>query len=222
MKYRRFGRLDWQVSVLGFGAMRMPLTDRDPTHVDEPEAIRMIRYAFDHGVNYIDTAYPYHGGRSEVIVGNALKDGYRENVKVATKLLVRLVEEYKDFDRYLNEQLERLQIEQIDFYLLHGLNGKSWAKIRDIGVLKWAEGAMADGRMGYLGFSVHDNFDAFKGIIDDYDNWILSQIQYDYMDVENQAGRRGLEYAAGKGLAPVIMEPLKGGRLGRVPPEAIV
>ena len=222
MQYRKFGRLDWQVSVLGFGVMRLPLTDRDPAHVDEPEAIRMIRYAFDHGVNYVDTAYPYHGGRSEGILGNALKDGYREKVKVATKLLVRLVEEYKDFDRYLNEQLERLQIKQIDFYLLHGLNGRSWPKVRDVGVLKWAEGAMADGRIGYLGFSFHDNFDVFKSIIDDYDNWILSQIQYNYMDVELQAGRRGLEYAAGKGLAAVIMEPLRGGRLGKVPPEAIV
>jgi len=221
MQYRKFGKLDWEVSALGFGAMRLPIADRETGKVDEPEAIRMMRYALDHGVNYIDTAYPYHGGRSEVIVGQALEDGYREKAKVATKLLVRLVEEEKDFDRYFNEQRERLQLEKIDFYLLHGLNGKSWEKVRDLGVLHWAEGAMADGRLGYLGFSFHDSFDAFKKIVDDYDNWILAQIQYNYMDVEFQAGRRGLEYAANKGLAPVIMEPLRGGRLSAKPPKAI-
>ena len=221
MQYRKFGKLDWEVSVLGFGAMRLPIADRETGKVDEAESIRMMRYALDHGVNYIDTAYFYHGGHSEVIVGQALKDGYREKVKVATKLPVRLVEDYKDFDRYFNEQLERLQMEKIDFYLLHGLNGKSWPKVRDLGLLRWAERAMGDGRFDHLGFSFHDDFDAFKGIIDDYDNWTLSQIQYNYMDVEHQAGRRGLEYAVSKGLAAVIMEPIRGGRLGNEPPEAI-
>jgi len=217
MKYRRFGNLDWEVSVLGFGAMRLPLADKETGKVDEPESIRMMRYAVDHGVNYIDTAYPYHAGQSEVIVGNALKDGYREKVKVATKLPVWMVEDEKGFDRYLNEQLERLQIEKIDFYLLHGLNSGSWPKVRDLGVIRWAEGAMTDGRFDYMGFSFHDNFETFKQIVDDYDNWTLSQVQYNYMDVDYQAGRRGVEYATHKGLAVVVMEPVRGGRLARAP-----
>jgi hypothetical protein len=150
-------------------------------------------------------------------VGNTLKDGYREKVKVATKLPVWLVEAEEGFDRHLNEQLERLQIEKIDFYLLHGLNSSSWPKVRDLGVIRWAEGAIADGRFDYLSFSFHDNFEAFKQIVDDYDNWALAQVQYNYMDVDYQAGRRGVEYAANKGLAVVVMEPIRGGRLAKAP-----
>jgi predicted aldo/keto reductase-like oxidoreductase len=221
MQYRKFGKLKWKVSALGFGAMRLPLTGTDPASVDEPEAIRMIRYAIDHGVNYLDTAYFYHAGQSERIVGRALRDGYRERMKLATKMPVRIVESATDFDRYFNEQLERLQFDKVDFYLLHGLNGRSWAKVRDLGVLRWAEDKMAKGRFDYLGFSFHDDYEAFKGIINDYDNWTLSQVQYNYIDVDHQAGRRGVEYAAGKELAVVVMEPLRGGLLGRESPEKV-
>jgi predicted aldo/keto reductase-like oxidoreductase len=174
-----------------------------------------VRYAIDHGVNYVDTAYPYHEGKSEGIVGRALQDGYREKVKVATKLPVWLVESAQDFDRYLNEQLERLQMEKIDFYLLHGLNSKSWAKVRDLGVIRWAEAAMSDGRFDHLAFSFHDYFEAFKKIVDAYDNWTFAQIEYNYTEIDNQAGRRGVEYAAGKGLPVVVMEPIRGGQLAR-------
>ena len=215
MQYRKLGKLDWEVSVLGFGAMRLPLAGKEMGHVDEAESIRMMRYAIDRGVNYIDTAYPYHEGKSEGVVGRALKDGYREKVKVATKLPVWLVEDAKDFDRYLNEQLERLQMDKIDFYLVHGLNSKSWAKVRDLGVIRWAERAMADGRFDHLAFSFHDNFDAFKEIVDAYDNWTFAQVQYNYMDIDYQAGGRGVEYAAGKGLPIVVMEPIRGGQLAR-------
>jgi predicted aldo/keto reductase-like oxidoreductase len=215
MKYRKLGKLDWKVSVLGFGAMRLPLAGKGMGQVDEHEAIRMIRYAIDHGVNYVDTAYPYHEGKSEGIVGRALKDGYREKVKVATKLPVWLVESAQDFDRYLNEQLDRLQMEKIDFYLLHGLNSKSWAKVRDLGVIRWAEAAMSDGRFDHLAFSFHDYFEAFKKIVDAYDNWTFAQIEYNYTEIDNQAGRRGVEYAAGKGLPVVVMEPIRGGQLAR-------
>ena len=215
MQYRKLGKLDWEVSVLGFGAMRLPLAGKEAGEVDEPESIRMMRYAIDHGVNYVDTAYRYHEGRSERIVGNALKDGYREKVKVTTKLPVWLVEGAKDFDRYLNEQLGRLQMEKVDFYFLHGLNSKTWAKVRDLGVIRWAERAMADGRFDHLGFSFHDKFEAFQQIVDDYDNWTSAQVQYNYMDVDYQAGRWGVEYAASKGLAVVVMEPIRGGQLAK-------
>jgi hypothetical protein len=154
------------------------------------------------------------------VVEKALWDGYREKVKVATKLPCPDVQTAADFDRLLNEQLGRLN-SKIDFYLLHGLNKMQWAKVRDLGVMKWAERQQADGRIGHLGFSFHDNFDAFKEIIDAYDNWTLAQIQYNFMDEQNQAGTKGLEYAHKKGLAVVVMEPIRGGRLAR-PPEKVV
>jgi len=221
VQYRDFGRLGWKVSTLGFGAMRLPLTDNDPANIDEAESIKMIRYAIDHGVNYVDTAYPYHAGRSEVIVGLALKDGYRDKVKLATKLPPQAIESYNDFDRILAQQLERLQVNKVDIYLLHGMNRVNWSKLRDLNVLRWAEGAIADGRVGHMGFSFHDDFDVFKEIVDAYDNWAMSQIQYNYMDVDQQAGKRGLKYAADKGLAVVVMEPLRGGRLTKQPPESV-
>jgi hypothetical protein len=221
MKYRPFGKLDWGASVLGFGAMRLPVIDNQAGHIDEAEAEKMIRYAIDCGVNYVDTAYPYHEGRSEPFLGRVLKQGYREKVKLATKQPTWYIKKAEDFDRYLDEQLARLQTEHIDFYLLHGLNHRYWPILRDMGVLKWAEGAMVDGRIHYLGFSFHDDFPVFKEIIDGYDNWTFCQIQYNYMDIEYQAGTQGLEYAADKGLAVVIMEPLRGGQLAKNPPEEV-
>ncbi len=221
MQYRKFGKLDWKVSALGFGAMRLPTTSPDPASVDVAESIRMIRYAIDHGVNYVDTAYPYHAGQSERTVGQALKDGYREKIRLATKLPARMVESAQDFDHFFNEQLERLQTKKIDFYLLHGLNKELWPKVRDLGVLRWAEKQMASGRIGYLGYSFHDEYPVFKGIVDGYDNWTFCQIQYNYVDVNSQAGRRGVEYAAGKGMAIVVMEPIRGGRLSRKPPDEV-
>ena len=220
MDYRTFGKLDWKPSALGFGAMRLPVTDDEPGRIDEPEAARMIRYAIDHGVNYVDTAYPYHRQTSEVFLGRTLQDGYRERIKLATKMPSWLIEKPEDFDRYLNEQLARLQTEHVDFYLLHALNERHWPKLRDLGVLRWAEKAMATGRIGHLGFSFHDKYEVFQEIVDATDLWTLCQIQYNYMDVEEQAGTKGLKYAADKGLAVVIMEPIRGGRLSNnIPPS---
>jgi len=221
MKYRKFGNLDWEASVLGFGAMRLPIIGKDPAHVDEQKAIEMIRYAIDHGVNYLDTAYPYHEKRGEIVVGRALLNGYREKVKLATKLPSWLVETPDDFDCFLNEQLEKLKTDHIDFYLLHALNTTYWTKLRDWKVLQWAEDAIADGRIQYLGFSFHDDFDVFKDIVDAYNKWTFCQIQYNFMDIEYQAGTRGLQYAAKKGLAVVIMEPLRGGQLTAKIPKSV-
>jgi uncharacterized protein len=221
MEYRQFGRLNWKGSVLGFGAMRLPVRDDKAADIDEPEAIRMIRYAIDHGVNYVDTAYPYHEGKSEPCVGSALQDGYRARVKLATKLPSWLITAYRDFDRYFGEQLERLQTDCIDFYLLHGLTRNFWPHLRNMGVIKWAEATMAKGRIGHLGFSFHDDVSVFKEIVDAYDNWTFTQIQYNYMDTDYQAGTEGLRYAAAKGLAVVVMEPLRGGQLTREQPPPI-
>ncbi len=221
MEYRTFGRLNWRPSALGFGAMRLPTIGGDAAKIDEPQALAMIRYAVDHGVNYVDTAYPYHQGNSESFLGRALKDGYRERVKLATKMPCWLVKESGDFDRYLDEQLARLQTDAIDFYLLHGLRAERWQVVRDLGVREWAVRKIAEGKIRHLGFSFHDSFEVFNQILDEYDGWTMCQIQYNYMDVEHQAGTRGLQLAAERGLAVVVMEPLRGGLLAGPPPESI-
>jgi predicted aldo/keto reductase-like oxidoreductase len=220
VQYRRFGKLDWKGSALGFGCMRLPTLDGKAANIDELEATRMLHDAIDHGVNYVDTAYSYHEGNSERFVGRALQGGYRRKIKLATKAPCWLIQAPEDFDRYLNEQLEKLQTDHIDFYLLHGLRTGRWQQMRDLGAREWAEKAIADGRIGHLGFSFHDEYNVFQQIVDEYDGWTFCQIQYNYMNVENQAGAKGLEYAASKGLAVVIMEPLLGGRLVN-PPESI-
>ncbi|MBD3206218.1 aldo/keto reductase, partial [Candidatus Bathyarchaeota archaeon] len=184
MKYRKFGKLDWEVSALGFGAMRLPIIGKDTSKIDEPQSIKMIRYAIDNGVNYVDTAYPYHQGESEKLVGKALKDGYREKTKLATKMPTWLTDKREDFDKYLNEQLEKLQTDHIDFYLLHGLREERWGTLQEIGVFDWAEKAIEDGLIKHLGFSFHDELPLFKEIIDAYDKWTFCQIQLNYMDTE--------------------------------------
>lgn len=211
MQYRQFGRMAEQVSVLGFGAMRMPMAGGE---IDEPEAIRMIRRAIDGGVNYVDTAYFYHDGKSEGLVGKALKDGYREKAYVATKSPIVLHKCPEDFDRCLETQLERLDIGAIDFYLMHALDRNGWANVAvPFGLIDKMEKAKADGKIRHIGFSFHDDFDTFRRIIDSYDGWEFCQIQFNYINTDYQAGLQGLEYAASKGLGVIVMEPLLGGKL---------
>lgn len=219
MKYRKFGKLDFQISALGFGCMRLPTLDGDTSKIDEPVATRMVRHAIDQGVNYVDTAYTYHGGNSETFVGNVLQDGYRDKVKLATKMPTWMVEKPNDFDRFLNEQLKKLRTEQIDFYLLHGLKWDRWPKMQKLGVLEWAEKAKADGRIAHLGFSYHDKVDLFKEIVGAYDDWAMCLVQHNYMNEQSQAGSEGVQYAAAKGLGVAIMEPLLGGGLVKPPPS---
>ena len=220
MRYRKFGHLGEDVSALAFGCMRLPTTDGVPQSgkIDEPETIRMIRQAIDRGVNYIDTAYPYHEGQSEVVTGKALRDGYRAKVRLVTKSPVWLIAAPADFDRCLDEQLARLQTDHVDLYLFHALGTERWERnVLKHGLIERAEAAVRDGRVGRIGFSFHDRLDVFKRIVDAYGGWGMCQIQYNYMDTENQAGTEGLRYAAAKGLAIVVMEPLLGGRLAAPP-----
>ena len=218
MQYRPFGKLGFEVSALGFGAMRLP-TKGNGGEVDAPLAIEMIRHAIDHGVSYVDTAWPYHGGQSERVVGEALRNGYRERVKLATKLPSWEIKSPDDCDRILETQLARLQTGRVDLYLLHCVNRAFWANLQGAGVLDWAERAKADGRIGEVGFSFHDDFDFFREVVDAYD-WPMCQIQYNLVGESVQAGTQGLKYAAERGLAVVIMEPLSGGTLAN-PPEPV-
>jgi len=201
--------------------MRLPIIGADASKIDEPLATKMIRYAIDNGVNYVDTAYGYHRGTSEGFVGKVLKDGYRERIRLATKMPTWLVNSQEDMDKYLNEQLGRLQLDYVDFYLLHGLNKERWPRLKELRVTEWAEKKIDEGKIKYLGFSFHDEYSVFKDIIDSYDKWTLCQIQYNYTDTEYQAGTKGLEYAASEGLAVVVMEPIAGGKLAVNPPAAI-
>ncbi|PWR69885.1 aldo/keto reductase [Methanospirillum stamsii] len=217
MQYRTVPKNGDSLSALGFGAMRLP-TRRG--HVDEERATRLIRTAIDQGVNYLDTAFSYHGGESEKILGRILKDGYREKVKLATKLPPWNVHTREDMDKVLSIQLKRLQTENIDYYLLHSLNAASWKKFTDLGVFEFLESARDAGLITNIGFSFHGDRKTFREIIDAYD-WTFCQIQYNFLDEENQAGKEGLLYAASKNVAVMVMEPLRGGSLaGKIPKEA--
>jgi predicted aldo/keto reductase-like oxidoreductase len=212
MLYRKMNKAAPELSILGFGCMRLPLMENG--QIDEDHATRMLRYAIDHGVNYVDTAYPYHNGESEPCVGRALSGGYREKVYLATKLPSWLITSQEDMDNYLNEQLSRLKTDSIDFYLVHGLTRAFWENVSKLDVTEFLDDAIADGRICNAGFSFHDNVSFFKEIVDAYD-WTFAQIQYNYMDEHYQAGTEGLEYAAKKGLGVVVMEPIRGGLLAR-------
>ncbi len=212
MQYRKFGNTGLEISALGFGCMRLPL--REDGSVDEEEAISIIRLAIDQGVNYIDTAYPYHDGTSEIVVGKALRDGYREKVYLATKSPMWKLEKEEDFDEVLDEQLRKLQTDHIDFYLLHALGRDRFEnKVKAFRLVDHMKRARAEGKIRYLGFSFHDSLDVFKEIVDYTDEWDFCQIQYNYINTTDQAGTAGLRYAAGKGLGVIVMEPLLGGRL---------
>lgn len=217
MQYRRMRGVDAPLSVLGFGAMRLP---RAPDgRIDRAAATAMIRCAVDSGINYVDTAYVYHDGESEPFLGEALGDGYRERVNLATKLPVFAVQRREEMDTYLDEQRARLRTDVIDLYLLHGLNRAGWERMQGLGVLEFLDDALADGRIRHAGFSFHDDYAAFTPIVDAYD-WTFCQVQYNYMDVHYQGGIGAVRYAADRGLGVVVMEPPRGGALARPIPGA--
>jgi len=203
------------LSILGFGCMRFPGKGGS---IDYERTERLILQAIEKGVNYFDTAYIYHAGRSESILGNILAKGSRDKVKIATKLPPYFVRSRRDMDNILDNQLRRLKTDRIDYYLMHALNDmEGWNRLKELGVLEFIEEAKSDGKIINIGFSFHGDRNEFKAIIDDFP-WDFCQIQYNYLDEHFQAGREGLEYAASKGLGVIIMEPLRGGSLvGRIP-----
>jgi hypothetical protein len=218
MLYRKMPKTGDELSILGFGCMRLAQKDG---RIDEERAARQIRHAIDRGVNYIDTAWPYHAGESEPFVGRTLAGGYRERVKLATKLPSWLVKNRADIDRFLDAQLRKLATSRIDYYLVHSLNGDTWDRMAALGVAEFLDRAKSDGRIVNAGFSFHGLREDFKRIADAYP-WEFCQIQYNYLDEEHQAGTEGLMYAASKGLGVIVMEPLRGGVLAASPqPPAI-
>jgi hypothetical protein len=219
MLYRKMPKNGDELSVLGFGAMRLPV--KEDGSIDERTATDMVRYSIDNGVNYVDTAWPYHMGESETFLAHAFADGYREKVKLATKLPQWMVKKPEDMDKFLNAQLEKLNTDHIDYYLIHSLVDSSWKTIKGLGVREFLDKAKADGRIINAGFSYHGTPEDFASIVDGYD-WDFCQIQYNFLDTNVQAGTAGLEYAASKGLAVVIMEPLRGGNLVDPVPQEIL
>jgi hypothetical protein len=218
MLYRKMPSTGDDLSILGFGCMRLPQKEG---RIDTEKAARQVRHAIDRGVNYLDTAWMYHGGESERFLAGALADGYRERVKLATKLPVCIVEKRQDMDRFLNAQLQKLNTSRIDYYLAHGLNGDFWDRMQGLGLTEFLDHAKATGRIVNAGFSFHGLLPDFKRIVDAYP-WQFCQIQYNFLDEQHQAGTEGLQYAAAKGLGVVVMQPLRGGTLGRpAPPPAV-
>lgn len=210
MEKRKLDKLGIETSLLGFGCMRFPVTAEGK--IDEPEAERMLDKAIGAGVNYIDTAYPYHNGDSEPFVGRALKKYDRHAFYLATKLPCWNVTNREDAERIFVEQLKRLQTDYIDFYLMHAMGRDSFRKMADLGVVEYLEQLKADGRIRYLGFSFHDSYEAFEEILC-YRDWDFCQIQLNYMDTEIQAGFRGYRLTEERNVPLIIMEPVKGGSL---------
>lgn len=218
MHYRCFPKIPSQrISILGFGCMRLPTIDSDPTWIDEERATRLLHEAIEAGVNYVDTAWPYHAGQSEPFVGRALRGGWREKVQLATKSPVWLMKSKSEWERILDLQLERLGTDHVDFYLLHALSAERWQVVQRLRGLEAMERAKADGRIRHLGFSFHAPASVFAPILEGYD-WDFCQLQYNFLDEGYQAGRAGLELAASRKVGVVVMEPLRGGALAKAPP----
>ena len=220
MLYRTFPNSKDRLSILGFGCMRLPVKSKKAKDIDIDLSEKMIRRAIDNGVNYIDTAWPYHGGESEKFLARALADGYRERVFLATKLPSWMIKRHEDMDRILNKQLVKLNTDYIDYYLIHSLTRKYWDNLTALGLIKFIDRALKDGRIKHIGFSFHDDPDVFKEILDAYP-WEFCQIQYNFLDTEHQAGMEGLAYAHEKGVGVIVMEPLRGGSLTKSVPSDV-
>ena len=218
MLYKKFHTEEKEKSLLGLGVMRLPADAEG--NVDEETSVKLIRHAIDEGINYIDTGYTYHGGKSEVIIGEALKDGYRQKVLLADKLPTWLIESEEDNAKYFNEQFERLGVDYIDMYLIHNIIPENWEKVQKYNIIKFLEEQKAAGRIGHIGFSFHGDSKLFTEVIDAY-SWEFCQIQLNYLDKDEQATLKGLEYAASKGIDVIVMEPLKGGRITDNIPESV-
>ena len=216
MKYRTMGKLGVSASAFGLGCMRFNGDPSGDSIIDEQKAVSLIRRAIDGGVTYLDTAYVYLDRTSEIVLGKALRDGYRDRVTIATKMPMEAVKNRADMEALLAEELRKLQTDHIDFYLMHGINREKWLYFKSIGAPEFFEDMKREGKIRYKCFSFHGPYEDFEFILNDWD-WDMVQIQYNFMDIHNQAGTKGLELAGSKGIPVVIMEGLLGGRLAKAP-----
>ena len=216
MKYRTMGKLGIQASAFGLGCMRFNGTASGDSVINEEKAISLIRRAIDGGVTYLDTAYVYLGKTSEIVLGKALRDGYREKVTIATKMPMEYVHNREEMQALLDGELKKLQTDHVDFYLMHGINKEKWEYFKSIGAPEFFDDMKREGKIRYKCFSFHGPYEDFEYVLNDWD-WDMVQIQYNFMDVDNQAGTKGLELAGRKGIPVVIMEGLLGGRLAKAP-----
>jgi hypothetical protein len=217
MEFRKIDKLGIETSLLGFGCMRFPC-NKDGS-INETEALQMIDTAYKAGVNYFDTAYPYHDGKSEIITGKALDRYDRASYYLATKLPVWMVESVADAGRLFDEQLKKLNKDYIDFYLLHALDRGKFDKLVSQGVLELMDKLKEEEKIRYLGFSFHDDYEAFEHILE-YRDWDFCQIQLNYMDTDTQAGMKGYKLTEKHNIPLIIMEPVKGGSLANLPESA--
>lgn len=218
MLYRELGQTGEKVSILGFGAMRFPTINNQANKIDEKEASSMLKYGIDNGINIIDTAYSYHTldfnepGESEPFIGKFLSTGYREKVLISTKLPSWIVEKKGDMEKFLDQQLKRLQTDSIDIYLLHSLKKDYWENLTNLDVFEFMDTILEDGRVKHIGFSFHDELDLFLEILDSYD-WEVVLTQMNYLDEGYQSGINGVQYLSSINMGNMIMEPLRGGKL---------
>lgn len=218
MEKRKLGHTGIESTILGFGSMRMPTVgEGDNKVLDEEKAIELIRGAIDRGISYVDTAWGYHNEKSEVAVGKALLDGYRNKVTLVTKSPVWKIEKREDFRTLLHEQLRRLQTDHLDIYLLHALSKERWELVKEHGILEELQKVKDEGIVKAVGFSFHDDEDVFYEILNGFDGWDVVQLQMNYVDTDYQSTWQGLVDAYEKGLGVIIMEPLRGGKLVNLP-----
>lgn len=219
MIYNTLGKTGLEVSRLGFGTMRLP-TKANNADIDTEEASKMLQYGIENGINIIDTAYPYHSkelsgnGNSEKFVGEFLNENsLRDEVILQTKSPSWLIESHDDFEHYLDVQLEKLQTDYIDIYLLHSLTVPDWTKVNDLDVLDFLDDVLASGKVKHVGFSSHIEIDYLIEILDEYPKWEVVLTQMNYLDEYYQSGVMGLNYLKDINVGSMIMEPLRGGRL---------
>ena len=192
MIYRPFGNTGLSISQLGMGCMRLPVIGGDQANIDKPQATEMFDYAIDHGVNYFDTAYFYHKGFSEVFVGEYFaQKKNRKDIILTTKLPPALAQS-DGAQNVLDGQMKKLQTDYLDFYIFHQINAKTWPIIKELDLLSFMEEQKKKGVIRNIGFSFHDTTELLQEVLDAYD-WDMCQIQYNFMDVNYQAGTAGLE-----------------------------
>jgi len=220
MEKRTFQQTQDAVSLLGFGCMRLPKLQGGGQEIDYDRALEMVDYAYRHGVNYFDTAYGYHDGMSETFIGEALKRYPRDSFNLATKLPTWLIQSEADVLRYLQEQLTKCQVDHFDYYLVHGLTASRFSTVKQHNVFNALKKCQAEGLVGRIGFSFHDKPAVLADILTVYD-WEFAQIQLNYIDWDLQDAKQQYELIVQKGIQCTIMEPVRGGALAVLSPEAV-